>query len=44
MERQLSPNMSVQVYYWGMWGNDLAVSQNSVGAAGAVLEHHHGPQ
>ena len=27
VERQLSPNMLVQVYYWGMWGNDLAVSQ-----------------
>ena len=28
VERQISPNMSVQVYYWGMWGSDLAVSQN----------------
>jgi hypothetical protein len=28
VERQLSPNMSFQVYYWGMWGSDLAVSQN----------------
>ena len=28
VERQLSPNMSVQVYYWGMWGSDLGVGQN----------------
>jgi hypothetical protein len=28
LQRQLSPNMSVEVFYWGMWGNNLAVSQN----------------
>ena len=28
VQRQLSPNMSVEVFYWGMWGNHLAVSQN----------------
>jgi hypothetical protein len=27
LERQISPNMSVQLYYWGMWGSDLAVSE-----------------
>jgi hypothetical protein len=27
VQRQLTPNMSVEVYYWGEWGNDLAVSQ-----------------
>ena len=27
VERQLSTNMLVQAYYWGMWGSDLAVSQ-----------------
>ena len=27
LQRQLSPNMSVEVYYWGEWGNHLAVSQ-----------------
>jgi len=28
LQRQLSPNMSVEVFYWGMWGDHLAVSQN----------------
>ena len=28
MQRQLSPNMSVEAFYWGEWGNHLAVSQN----------------
>ena len=28
VQRQLSPNMSVEVFYWGMRGNHLAVSQN----------------
>ena len=28
VQRQLSPNMSVEVYYWGEWGDHLAVSQN----------------
>jgi len=27
VERQLSPNMSVQVFYWGLWGSNLPVSQ-----------------
>jgi hypothetical protein len=27
LERQLSPNMSVQLYYWGMWGSDLGVGE-----------------
>jgi hypothetical protein len=27
VQRQLSPNMSVEVYYWGEWGDHLAVSQ-----------------
>ena len=44
VQRQLSPNMSVEAYYWGEWGDHLAVSQKLAGAAGAVLEHHHGPQ
>jgi hypothetical protein len=26
VQRQLSPNMSVEVYYWGEWGDRLAVS------------------
>jgi hypothetical protein len=26
VQRQLTANMSVEVYYWGMWGNHLAVS------------------
>jgi hypothetical protein len=26
VERQLSPNMSVEAYYWGEWGDHLAVS------------------
>ena len=28
LQRQLSPNMSVEAFYWGEWGNNLAVSQN----------------
>src|SRR4029077_18950893 len=28
VQRPLNPNMSVEVFYWGMWGNNLAVSQN----------------
>jgi len=28
VQRQISPNMSVEVFYWGMWGDHLAVSQN----------------
>ncbi len=28
VQRQLSPNMSVEAYYWGEWGDHLAVSQN----------------
>ncbi len=28
VQRQLSPNMSVEAFYWGEWGNHLAVSQN----------------
>jgi hypothetical protein len=27
LQRELTPNMSVEVYYWGEWGNHLAVSQ-----------------
>jgi hypothetical protein len=27
VQRQLSPNMSVESYYWGEWGDHLAVSQ-----------------
>jgi Carboxypeptidase regulatory-like domain len=26
VQRQLSPNMSVEAYYWGMWGDHLAFS------------------
>lgn len=28
VQRQLSPNMVLEVFYWGEWGNHLAVSQN----------------
>ncbi len=28
LQRKLSPNMSVEVYYWGSWGDHLSVSQN----------------
>ena len=28
VQRQLSPNMSVEAFYWGEWGDHLAVSQN----------------
>ena len=31
LQRQLSPNMAVEAYYWGMWGNQLGVSQNLQG-------------
>lgn len=27
VQRQLTPNMSVEAYYWGEWGDHLAVSQ-----------------
>jgi hypothetical protein len=27
-QRQLGPSMAVEVYYWGQWGDHLAVSQN----------------
>jgi len=28
VQRQLSPNMVVEAFYWGEWGDHLAVSQN----------------
>jgi hypothetical protein len=28
IQRQLSPNMVVEAFYWGEWGDHLAVSQN----------------
>ena len=28
VQRQLSPNMGVEAFYWGEWGDHLAVSQN----------------
>ena len=28
VQRQLSPNMSVEAFYWGQWGDHLAFSQN----------------
>ena len=28
VQRQLSPNMSIEAFYWGSWGDHLAVSQN----------------
>jgi hypothetical protein len=31
VQRQLSPNMSVEAFYWGEWGSHLAVSQNLQG-------------
>ena len=31
VQRQLTPNMVVEAYYWGEWGDHLAVSQNLQG-------------
>ena len=33
-QRQLSPNMAVEAYYWGEWGDHLGVSQNLQPLAG----------
>jgi hypothetical protein len=31
VQRQLSPNMSAEVYYWGMWGDHLSFNWNQQG-------------